>query len=73
VICFSANEYRVTKGERKMTWIVTVPFQTTAGREMRTIETNVKDASNAIPQAKGRNPGQEFLWEEAEVKKDDER
>jgi hypothetical protein len=50
-----------------MSWIVSVPFGHDGKTELRRIETDVKDASNAIPQAKQRNPDNGFDWEKAQV------
>ncbi len=50
-----------------MPWIVSVPYTRDGKTEIRRIETNVNDASNAIPQASQRNPAEGFDWEKAEV------
>ncbi len=50
-----------------MTWIVSVPYTHGGKTERRRIETDVKDASNAIPQAKQRNQDAGFDWEHAEI------
>ena len=50
-----------------MPWIVSVPFGYDGKTELHKIEADVNDASNAIPQAKQRNPGNGFDWEKAEV------
>jgi hypothetical protein len=51
-----------------MSWIVVVPYTHDGKTELRKIETDVKDASNAIPQAKQRNQDHGFDWEQAQVK-----
>jgi hypothetical protein len=53
-----------------MPWIVSVPFTNDGKTELRTIETDVEDGSNAISQAKHRNEGPGFDWDQAQVEKE---
>jgi hypothetical protein len=50
-----------------MAWIVKVTIRQTDGSKCVSIATDVKDAANAIAQAKARNPVGDYDWDNAEV------
>lgn len=51
----------------KMPWIVSVPYEQDGKTEIQIIKTDVRDASNAIAQARQRNQGHGFDWDNAQV------
>jgi hypothetical protein len=55
--------------KKRSVWLVVVRFGRGVRSIVRTIPTEVRDASNAIPWASLRNPGQGFDWDTAEVLK----
>jgi hypothetical protein len=57
------------RGLEMISFVVIVPFSLDGVTENRRIETDVKDPSNAIAQAKARNQGKGFDWDSAELEK----
>lgn len=55
--------------KKRSVWVVVVRFGRGVRSIVRTIPTEVRDAANAIRQAKARNPEQGFDWKNAEVMK----
>jgi hypothetical protein len=55
--------------KKQCVWMVMVTYGQGKHRTLRTIPTDVRDSANAVPQAKERNPGREYDWYNAEVRR----